>query len=85
MTTEKKNMVDDVQRTINAIRQMETSLDDSRSRRDYDADEDLQVTYPLTRCLQVLKEKHQQISKIHRERFEQVRSMYTTSHVEEGT
>lgn len=67
-------MVDDAQRTISAIRQMETSLDDSRSRRDYDADEDLQVTYPLTRCLQVLKDKHLQISKIHRERFEQVRS-----------
>lgn len=76
MTTEKKNLVDEAQRTISAIRQMETSLDDSRSRRDYDADEDLQVTYPLTRCLQVLKEKHLQISKIHRERFEQVRSTY---------
>ncbi|CAK7198355.1 Microtubule bundling protein [Sporothrix eucalyptigena] len=75
VTTEKKNMVEDAQRTISAIRQMETSLDDSRSRRDYDADEDLQVTYPLTRCLQVLKEKHLQISKIHRERFEQVRKL----------
>ncbi|CAK7216653.1 Microtubule bundling protein [Sporothrix bragantina] len=75
VTTEKKNLVEDAQRTISAIRQMETSLDDSRSRRDYDADEDLQVTYPLTRCLQVLKEKHLQISKIHRERFEQVRKL----------
>ncbi|CAK7242314.1 MAG: Microtubule bundling protein [Sporothrix thermara] len=75
VTTEKKNMVEDAQRTISAIRQMETSLDDARSRRDHDADEDLQVTYPLTRCLQVLKEKHLQISKIHRERFEQVRKL----------
>ncbi|CAK7262675.1 Microtubule bundling protein [Sporothrix epigloea] len=75
VTTEKKNMVEDAQRTIAAIRQMETSLDDTRSRRDYDADQDLQVSYPLTRCLQVLKEKHLQISKIHRERFEQVRKL----------
>ncbi|CAK7266610.1 Microtubule bundling protein [Sporothrix epigloea] len=75
VTTEKKNMVEDAQRTIAAIRQMEASLDDSRSRRDYDADQDLQVSYPLTRCLQVLKEKHLQISKIHRERFEQVRKL----------
>lgn len=67
-------MVDEAQRIISAIRQMEASLDDSRSRRDYEADEELKVTYPLTRCLQVLKEKHAQISKIHRERFEQVRS-----------
>ncbi|KJR88363.1 microtubule associated protein (Ase1) [Sporothrix schenckii 1099-18] len=75
VTNEKKNMVEEAQRTISAIRQMETSIDDSRSRRDYDADEDMQVTYPLTRCLQVLKEKHLQISKIHRERFEQVRKL----------
>ena len=67
-------MVDDAQRTISAIRQMEASLDDTRSRRDYETNEDLQVTYPLTRCLHGLKEKHLQISKIHRERFEQVRS-----------
>ncbi|EPE10975.1 microtubule associated protein [Ophiostoma piceae UAMH 11346] len=75
VTAEKKSMVDDAQRTISAIRQMEASLDDTRSRRDYDADEDVQVTYPLTRCLQGLKEKHLQISKIHRERFEQVRKL----------
>ncbi|OAA67082.1 Microtubule-associated protein, MAP65/ASE1-type [Niveomyces insectorum RCEF 264] len=75
VTAEKKSLVDEAQRTITAIRQMETSLDDSRSRRDYEGDEDLQVTYPLSRCLQVLKEKHAQISKIHRERFEQVRKL----------
>lgn len=68
-------MIDEAQRIITTIRQMDASLDDSKSRRDYDSeDDDLQVTFPLTRCLQVLKEKHMQISRLHRERFEQVKS-----------
>jgi protein regulator of cytokinesis 1 len=54
---------------------MEVSLDDGKSRRDYQSDDNgLKVTFPLTRCLQVLKEKHIQISRLHRERFEQVKS-----------
>lgn len=75
VTTEKKEMMDEAQRMVTAIRQMEASLDDSRSRREYSSeDDDLRVTYPLSRCLQVLKEKHMQISRLHRERFEQVKS-----------
>lgn len=62
---------------ITTIKQMEASIDDNKNRHDYQAvaDEDLKITYPLTRCLQVLKEKHIQISRLHRERFEQVKSM----------
>jgi hypothetical protein len=68
-------MIEEAQRIVTAIRQMEASLDDSKSRRDYQAgDDELQITYPLTRCLQVLKEKHTQINRLHRERFEQVKS-----------
>lgn len=55
------------------IREMETSLDDGKSRRDYDTD-DISITYPLYHCLQSLKEKHTQIARLHRERFEQVKS-----------
>ncbi|KAM0273178.1 hypothetical protein ACHAQH_008434 [Verticillium albo-atrum] len=73
VTAEKEDMMDEAQRTITAIRQMEASLDDSR-RRDHD-DEDLQITYPLTRCLQHLKEKHIQIGRLHKERFEQVKKL----------
>ncbi|EFX02226.1 microtubule associated protein [Grosmannia clavigera kw1407] len=73
VTTEKKTMVEEAQRMINGIRQMEVSLGDSRSRRDYEDEEDLKVSYPLSRCLQALKEKHQQMGKMHRERFEQVK------------
>jgi len=71
-------MVDEAQKMITTIRQMEASLDDNRSRREYSAEADgLEVTFPLTRCLQVLKEKHIQIGRLHRERFEQVKSRRT--------
>ncbi|KAK0732730.1 microtubule associated protein-domain-containing protein [Apiosordaria backusii] len=73
VTSEKKEMVEQAQRMITTIRQMEASLDDNRSRR-YE-DEDMKITYPLTRCLQVLKEKQTQISRLHRERFEQVKKL----------
>jgi protein regulator of cytokinesis 1 len=76
VTAEKKELIDEAQKIITTIRQMEASLDDGQSRRDCgDEDSHLQITFPLTRCLQVLKEKHIQISRLHRERFEQVKSM----------
>lgn len=77
MATEKKEMMEEAQRIITTIRQMEASLDGNKTRRDYQSEEDdgLKITYPLKRCLQVLKEKHTQISRRHRERFEQVKSM----------
>ncbi|KAL1874372.1 hypothetical protein VTK73DRAFT_398 [Phialemonium thermophilum] len=76
VTAEKKEMIDEAQRIITTIRQMELSLDDSKTRRDYESEDDeLKVTFPLTRCLQVLKEKHMQISRLHRERFEQVKKL----------
>jgi protein regulator of cytokinesis 1 len=74
VTAEKKGMIEDAQKMITTIRQMEASLDDGKPRRG-DDDGDLKITYPLTRCLKVLKEKHMQISRLHRERYEQVKSM----------
>ncbi len=60
---------------IKTIKQMEASLEDRAPNDAYQLDdEELKVTVPLTRCLQVLKEKHNTIAKIHRERFEQVKS-----------
>ncbi|KAI0847861.1 microtubule associated protein-domain-containing protein [Daldinia vernicosa] len=76
VTLEKKELVEEAQRLITTIRQMEASLDGSRSQRSYTPEsDDLRVTFPLTRCLTVLKEKHMQISKLHRERFEQVKKL----------
>jgi len=68
-------MTEDAHRLIKTIRQMESSLDDNKRNSNYDRDDGLEVTYPLTRCLKELKEKYNTVSKLHRERFEQVRSM----------
>lgn len=75
VTTEKKELVAEAQKMITTIRQMEASLDDPRSRRNCSNENDgLEISYPLTRCIQALKEKHAQIHRLHRERFEQVKS-----------
>lgn len=61
---------------IKTIRQMESSLDDTKANDNYDLeDEGLKITYPLLTCIQVLKEKHHTISKLHRERYEQVKKL----------
>ncbi|PBP25375.1 microtubule associated protein [Diplocarpon rosae] len=76
VAAEKKDLTDEAQRIITTIKQMDASLDDKKSSREYQAEnEDLKITYPLTRCVQGLKEKHLQISKLHRERFEQVKKL----------
>lgn len=68
-------MTEEALRIITTIKQMEASLDDNKSRLEYEPeDEDLKITYPLIRCLQGLKEKHFQIAKLHKERFEQIKS-----------
>lgn len=54
---------------------MEASLDDNKPNPNYDDYDNAPITYPLTRCLQGLKEKHNAVSKLHRERFEQVRKL----------
>jgi protein regulator of cytokinesis 1 len=75
VTTEKDDMTEEAKRIITAIKQMEASLDDTKTRNSHDVDDDdLKITFPLTRCLQGLKDKHLQISKLHKERFEQVKS-----------
>lgn len=75
VTAEKNDMTEEAQRIITIIKQMEASLDDTKNRNSHPADdEELRITFPLTRCLQGLKDKQLQISKLHRERFEQVKS-----------
>lgn len=68
-------MTEEANRIIKTIKQMEASLEDRAANNAYQLDEkELKVTIPLTRCLQDLKEKHNAVAKIHRERFEQVKS-----------
>jgi len=57
---------------------MERSLDDSRPSASSDYESDLdgpKVTFPLLDCIQALKEKHHTISRLHRERYEQVKKL----------
>ncbi|KAK4986622.1 Microtubule bundling protein [Elasticomyces elasticus] len=76
VATEKHELTEEAQRLIKTIRQMEASLDDSTAQDGYDTeDSDIKVTYPLLNCLQTLKEKHHTISKLHRERLEQVKKL----------
>lgn len=74
-------MTEEAHRMIKTIKQMETSLDDNKGNDDHAVeDPDLRVSYPLIRCLQTLKQKHATISKLHKERFEQVKSMFGRTH-----
>lgn len=76
VANEKNDLSEEARRIITTIKQMETSLDDNKDHHEYESeDDDLKITYPLTQCLQVLKEKHLRISKIHKERFEQVKKL----------
>ncbi|KAF4210655.1 hypothetical protein CNMCM8980_003684 [Aspergillus fumigatiaffinis] len=73
---EKTSMTEEAERLITAIQQMEESLVDEKANGQYQLNhDDLRVTYPLNRCLSFLREKHGAMSKMHRERFEQVKKL----------
>ncbi|KAF2200372.1 hypothetical protein GQ43DRAFT_374023 [Delitschia confertaspora ATCC 74209] len=74
VTNEKHNLSEQARNLIVAIRQMEASLEDHKPSPNYEVD-DRDITYPLNRCVQSLKEKYNAVSKLHRERFEQVRKL----------
>ncbi|KAJ4391772.1 Microtubule bundling protein [Gnomoniopsis smithogilvyi] len=76
VSAEKKDLIAEAQKMITVIRQMEASLEDPRSRRNVsNRDDGLEVSYPLTKCIQGLKEKHSQVRRVHQERFEQVKKL----------
>lgn len=68
-------MIAEAEHLINTIKQMEVALDDQKANGQYELDGDLHVTFPLNRCIVALKEKYSAISRLHRERYEQVKSM----------
>ncbi|KAI0024902.1 microtubule associated protein-domain-containing protein [Xylariomycetidae sp. FL0641] len=76
VAAEKNELIDEAEHIITRIRQMEASLDNTTSQRSHrSGGDDLEVTYPLARCITFLKEKHMQVSKLHRERAEQVKKL----------
>lgn len=77
VSTERKELIDEAKKMMTSIRQMEASLEGLPQRRgEYEEDDELKITYPLKRCLQGLREKHGQVSRLHKERFEQVKSRF---------
>ncbi|KAL4871067.1 hypothetical protein BDV12DRAFT_164698 [Aspergillus spectabilis] len=74
--SEKHDMTEEAHKLINAIQQMEESLVDEKANGEYNIDHnDLRVTFPLNRCLTFLREQHSAVSKLHRQRFEQVKKL----------
>lgn len=69
-------MLDEANQIITVIRQMEASLDESQHNYS-EEDDELRITFPLSRCLKGLKEKQVQVGRLHRERFEQVKSKHS--------
>ena len=72
VTNEKHEMTEEAQRLATTIKQMEASLEDNKPNPNYEHDS-TPITYPLTRCLQSLREKQIQISRLHKERYEHFR------------
>jgi Ase1/PRC1/MAP65 family protein len=75
IASEKHGLTEEAYKIIKTIRQMEASLEDNKPKDNYPLEsEELQVYTPLNRCVQDLKEKYAATAKVHRERFEQVKS-----------
>ncbi|KAJ5943419.1 Microtubule-associated protein MAP65/Ase1/PRC1 [Penicillium verrucosum] len=73
---EREDMTQEAEHLITAIQQMESSLSDERANGQYELNrDDLRVTYPLNKCIAFLREKNDSMSKLHRERYEQVKKL----------
>ncbi|CCC05877.1 hypothetical protein SMACR_00093 [Sordaria macrospora] len=75
VTNEKQEMIEEAQRIITTIRQMEVAMDDTKKARRSLEDDGLKVTYPLIQCIQGLQEKHSQVARAHRERYEEIKKL----------
>jgi len=73
--SEKNKLTDEASNIITTIKQMESSLEDERDFSYNLNTQDMKITYPLVDCLRDLKEKFNTISRLHRERFEQVKKL----------
>ena len=73
--SEKSELTEEANRIIKTIQLMEASLEDDKLTNSYQLEHNkLKVTVPLQPCVQSLKEKYNVIARLHRERFEQVKS-----------
>lgn len=73
---EKNELLEEAQKLITTIKQMEASLGAEKANGQYQLDHTkLRVTYPLNRCLVFLKEQHATVARLHSERVEQVKKL----------
>jgi Ase1/PRC1/MAP65 family protein len=72
-SSEKHELAEKAENLITTIKQIQISLEGKNANQNFD--HDLKVTYPLKPCLKLLSEKHAAVSKVHRERYEHVKSM----------
>ncbi|KAJ5648133.1 hypothetical protein N7490_004505 [Penicillium lividum] len=73
---EKEQMTQEAERLITTIQQIEVSLGDEKANGQYELNrDDVRITYPLNRCIAFLREKCDGMTKLHRERFEQVKKL----------
>ncbi|KAK3494595.1 microtubule associated protein-domain-containing protein [Neurospora hispaniola] len=75
VTNEKQEMIEEAQGIITTIRQMEAAMDETKKARRSLEDDGLKVTYPLVQCIQSLQEKHSQVARAHRERYEEIKKL----------
>jgi protein regulator of cytokinesis 1 len=69
VVAEKNSLVDECNKIISLIKQMERSLDDNKR-----SSGELRVSAPLLKCLEVLKSKQEDVKVRHAERYTAVRS-----------
>lgn len=73
--SEKHELTEEAHRLAKTIQQMEASLDDAKPDHAYEVDNlNTMITFPLNKCIQGLKEKYNVVHRLHKERFEQVKS-----------
>ncbi|CUS15485.1 unnamed protein product [Tuber aestivum] len=68
---EKNTLVEECNKVISSIKQMEKSLDDKKKK----SSEELKITAPLLRCLEALRGKQEDVKARHAERYEAVRGL----------
>lgn len=72
---EKAGLEEEAQQVITSIQQLSASLEDEpRDKAAYS--KDLKITYPLRDCIDTLRERLGAVQRLHKERFEQVKSTF---------
>jgi len=70
-------LIEEAKHVLATTQQLEASLDGGQSNNQTpNFDYTSQITFPLIDCLRALKEKQRSVSRLHQERFEQVKSAH---------